>query len=194
MALRAGEELTAGLHRTPLLTVAETREALDADREAHGIYGWWLINPEALPEVPTTRHPSEPVGLLYVGIGPGSTNSKRNLRARFRDHARDTGRSTLRRVLASLLYEREGWRPVWTDRPVLSDLDNDALSAWMAANLRVQWVSVAEPWTVEAEVIRMIRPPLNRTHNRTHPFYQRVGDARKRFREAAEVSRGIEDE
>jgi len=161
--------------------------ALDADGAAHGIYAWWLAIANALPEVPATPHPSEQVGLLYVGIGPASARSKRTLRARFRDHTNDTGRSTFRRVLASLLYEQEGWRPYWTDRPLLTKVDNDALTNWQVANLCVQWFRTPEPWTVEAAVIRAMRPPLNRTHNQAHPFYERVGAARQRFREAAEA-------
>jgi hypothetical protein len=180
------DEVVAGLQRTPPLSIGEMSTALDADRAAHGIYAWWLVNTDALPDVPTTPHPSEPLGLLYVGVGPASARSTRTLRARFRDHTRDTGRSTLRRTLASLLYEREGWRPYWTDRPLLTDVDNDALTTWQAANLRVQWFRMPDPWTVEAGVIRAMRPPLNRAHNQAHPFYEQVGAARKRFREAAE--------
>jgi hypothetical protein len=166
------------------------RVTLDADRAAHGIYAWWLVQAEALPKVPTAPHPSEPVGLLYIGIGPGSARSKRTLRARFGDHTRDTGRSTLRRVLASLLFEREGWRPYWTDRPLLTEQDNDALTTWLAANLLVQWVKTPEPWTVEADVIRSMGPPLNRSHNQAHPFYPQVGASRKRFRQAAKATAG----
>lgn len=184
------DEVVAGLQRTPLLSIAEMAAALDADGAAHGIYAWWLVNTAALPEVPTAPHPSELLGLLYVGIGPASARSKRTLRARFRDHTSDTGRSTLRRTLAALLYEHERWRPYWTDRPLLTDLDNDALTSWQAANLRVQWFRMAEPWTVEAAVIRAMRPPLNRAHNQAHPFYEQVGAARKRFREAAEAGSG----
>lgn len=179
--------IVADLCRTPLLTLAELRTQLDADRAAHGIYAWWLIDMAALPDVPTTPHPSEPFGLLYVGIGPGAAGSKRTLRARVRDHARDTGRSTLRRVLASLLFQQHGWHPYFTDRPLLERADNDALSEWLESNLRVQWVRVAEPWAVEPEVIRLMRPPLNRTHNQSHPFYSAVGDSRRRFREAAKA-------
>src|SRR5438445_10332312 len=86
------DDVIAGLRRTPLLTIAEMSAALDADRAAHGIYAWWLVNTNALPEVPTTPHPSEPLGLLYVGIGPASARSRRTLRARFRDHTRDASR------------------------------------------------------------------------------------------------------
>lgn len=181
--------VAVGLRRTPLLSAGEMRLALDHNEAAHGIYAWWLINSEALPGVPATPHPSENAGLLYVGVGPGSASSKRKLRARFLDHMGDTGRSTLRRVLASLLYEREGWRPYWTDRPLLSDGDNDALTTWLTENLRVQWVQVAEPWAIEADVIRLMRPPLNRKHNQTHTFYAKTGEARSRFREAAKSNR-----
>jgi GIY-YIG catalytic domain-containing protein len=177
--------VVAGLQRTPLLSISEMRGALDADRTAHGVYAWWLINSRALPAVPTAAHPVEPFGLIYVGIGPGRASSKRVLRTRFGDHGKDAGRSTLRRALASLLYQREGWRLQWTDRPLLADADNDALTAWMDANLRVQWVRVSEPWDIEAEIVRQMRPPLNRTHHREHPFYKEVGEARERFRAAA---------
>ena len=152
-------QVVAGLQRTPLLSISEMRATLDADRAARGIYAWWLIDSQALPAVPTTAHPIEPFGLIYIGIAPGRASSKRVLRARFGDHGKDTGRSTLRRALASLLYQQEGWRPRWTDRPLLTEADNDALTAWMDINLRVQWVRVPEPWDIEGEIVRLMRPP-----------------------------------
>jgi len=185
MSSPTSRQVIAGLQRFPLLSISEMRAALDADRTAHGIYAWWLIRSEALPALPTTAHPVEPYGLIYVGVGPGRASSKRVLRARFGDHRKDAGRSTLRRALASLLYQREGWQLQWTDRPLLADADNDALTAWMDANLRVQWVRVLEPWDIEAQIVREMRPPLNRTHNQAHPFYKELGAARKRFRAAA---------
>jgi hypothetical protein len=92
-------------------------------------------------------------------------------------------------VLASLLFEQQDWHPYFTDRPLLEPAADEALTSWLESNLRVQWVRVAEPWAVEAEVIRLMRPPLNRTHNQSHPFYSAVGHSRKRFREAAEGAR-----
>jgi hypothetical protein len=178
-------QVIAGLQRTPLLSISEMRAARGAERTAHGIYAWWLIHSEALPAVPTTAHRVEPCGLIYVGIGPGRASSKRVLRTRFGDHGKDAGRSTLRRALASLLYQREGWQLQWTDRPLLADADNDALTGWMDANLRVQWVSVLEPWNIEARIVREMCPPLNRAHNQAHPFYNELGAARKSFRAAA---------
>ncbi len=135
------------------------RTALDADRIAHGIYAWWLINSQALPSVPTAPHPVEPYGLIYLGVGPGRAGSKRALRARFSDHGKDAGRSTLRRALASLLYQQEGWRLRWTDRPLLAESDNDALTKWMDTNLRVQWVRLPDPWDTQAEIVHRMRPP-----------------------------------
>lgn len=184
-----GDQVVVGLRRTPLLSIAEMTAALDADRSAHGIYAWWLINADALPGVPTTPHPLEPIGLLYIGIGPGRAGSKRTLLERFGDHSRDTGHSTLRQGLASFLYKREGWRLRWTDRALLSETHNSALTVWMTTNLRVQWVSVREPWKLETTIVHEMRPPLNRSHNKSHPFYKQVGDSRKRFREAAEGNR-----
>jgi hypothetical protein len=87
-------QVIAGLQRTPLLSISEMRAALDADRAAHGIYAWWPINSKALPAVPTTKHPVEPVGLIYVGIGQdaqarsGSCERVLEIMARTRDARR----------------------------------------------------------------------------------------------------------
>jgi hypothetical protein len=95
----------------------------------------------------------------------------------------------MRYGLASFLYTREGWEPNWKkDRPVLRAPGSDALSAWMATNLRVQLVNTLVPYCIEPEVVREMRPPLNRTHNQTHPFYRAVGDSRERYRQAARAA------
>src|ERR1700689_3695696 len=159
-----------------------------SDRIAHGIYAWWLINPEALPSVPAMPHPSESAGLIYVGIAPGSAPSKRSLYKRFDDHTREAGRSTLRYGLASFLFEQEGWRLRWrTDRPLLAKPYDDALTAWMETTLRVQWVRRPQPLSIEPAIVREMLPPLNREHNQAHPFYEAVGKSRERFRKAAQA-------
>lgn len=176
------EQIASELQRTPLLSIDEMRAALDAAPAAGGLYAWWLIKPEALPRVPSTPHPSEPLGLLYVGVGP-TRGSSRPLRKRFADHTRrNTGSSTFRLVLASFLFGDMGWRPYWSDRPMLPSEENRALSEWQAQNLQAQWVEVAEPWRAEREVISLLRPPLNREHNQAHPFYAEVGRARDAYR------------
>jgi hypothetical protein len=174
------------LLRTPLLTIEQARALLITDRNAHGMYSWWLTEANALPCVPTTPHPTERVGLLYIGVGPGTAGSNRTLPKRFADHTKEASRSTLRYGLASFLYAREGWTPCWHNkRPLLADPDSDALSVWMATNLRVQLAHTFKPLGIEREVVQRMRPPLNRTHNQSHPFYKTVGDARKAFRAAA---------
>jgi hypothetical protein len=184
------EDIATALHRTPLRSIAEMRDALAARPRAHGSYAWWLIDADAPPEVPATPHPTEPAALLYVGIGPGGPRSgRRALRDRFNDHTqRNTGNSTFRLDLAALLFEREGWRPVWTDRAQLPKEDNGALTAWQATNLRAQWIEVSRPWESEPAVIALMRPPLNRAPNATHPFSGEVGRARERYRAAARAN------
>jgi hypothetical protein len=178
-----------GLRRSPMLTVADMRVALDADRAANGIYSWWLTNLEALPGVPTTPHPTEPAGLLYIGIAPGTAASNRSLRKRFGDHTREAGRSTLRYGLASFLFEREDCKLRWrTDRPLLAQPYNHALTAWMETNLCVQWVRCADPLAIEPVLVRQMLPPLTRAHNQAHPFYEAVGKSRQRFRDAAQAA------
>jgi len=175
-----------GLHRTPLRTLQDAHAALAAMPDAHGIYARWLIDPSAMPGTPTTPHPNTSAGLLYIGVGPGAPASKR-----FSDHLREAGKSTLRYTLAALLYERECWTPTWRrDRPVLSDPHAEALSQWMAKNLRVQILTTLQPFDIEPEIVSGMRPPLNRTHNRTHPFYGLVGEARHSYRTAAEQNDG----
>jgi hypothetical protein len=71
---------------------------------------------------------------------------------------------------------------------MLTAADNDALSAWQTQNLRVQWVEVPEPWRFEGDVLSVLRPPLNREHNQSHPFYVEAGRARNAYRAAARAN------
>lgn len=151
-----------------------------------GLYAWWGRF-GALPGISGPRHPTAPVQLLYVGIAPNGPASSATVRTRVvDDHIRGTtGSSTLRRSLAALLSEQQGWHGRWTSRPVLVNRDELALSEWMASTLRVSWAEHAEPWTVEAAVIGELEPPLNLADNSGHPLHGFVSDARRRWREAA---------
>ena len=153
---------------------------------APGIYAWWGRF-GALPGISGPRHPTADLQLLYVGIAPNGTASKATLRSRVvGDHIRGTtGSSTLRRSLAALLSEQQGWRSRWTTRPVLVNRDELALSEWMGEKLRLTWAEHPEPWTVETAVIAELEPPLNQADNTTHPLYGDVHEARKRWREQA---------
>ncbi|MCW2698904.1 MAG: hypothetical protein JWQ45_439 [Blastococcus sp.] len=151
-----------------------------------GLHAWWVA-PGAVPGIAGPPHPDCGLELLYVGIARNRPASKSTLRSRLvRNHIRGTtGQSTLRRALAALLSEHEGWRSRWTTRPVLVRLDDDRLSVWMHDNLRVTWAVHPEPWTVEHATVEELRPPLNQVDNRTHPLYDYVKEMRTTWREAA---------
>lgn len=155
-----------------------------------GLYAWWTL-PGCIPDVPHCPHPtSANLDLFYVGISPSSTTSSQNLRKRVvGNHIRgNTGGSTFRLTLASLLFEKVAWRPLMTDRPVLPPADNQALTEWQHKHLRLTWAVHPEPWTIEHQVIERLRPPLNLAGS-THEFGATVTAARRRFKEAALLAR-----
>lgn len=134
--------------------------------------------------------------LVYVGIARSAPPSRATLRSRVvGNHIRGTtGQSTLRRSLASLLYEQEGWRSRFTDRPLLVADAEGRLNDWMQKHLAVSWAVIAEPWTVEDHVISELTPPLNQSANSAHPLYRHVREARARWRTAARAAVGTTDE
>jgi hypothetical protein len=151
-----------------------------------GLYAWWTV-PGSIPDVPRCPHPRVPdLDLFYVGISPSSAKSSQNLRKRVAgNHIKgNTGGSTFRLTLASLLFETMAWQPVMTDRPVLARDDNTALTAWQHEHLRLTWAVHPEPWTIEHEMIDHLRPPLNLAGS-THEFGATLSAARRRFKEAA---------
>jgi hypothetical protein len=156
-----------------------------------GLYAWWGPG-DAIPGIAGPAHPTDALELLYVGIARSGPSSKSSLRSRVvGNHIRGTtGQSTLRRSLAALLSEREGWRSRWTTRPVLISEDELRLSEWMADTLQLTWAAHPEPWTVEAAVIEQLQPPLNQADNRAHPLYAYVKDARSRWRSDAQRRTG----
>ena len=119
-----------------------------------GVYAWWAA-PSIFPELPGPANGSVPsLRLLYMGRAT-------SLRGRIlRNHLRRSGSSTLRRTLAGLLVS-EGYRTTWTDRVVLVSEDEARLTAWMYAHLRLTWAEDEEPDTTEAELVRLLHPPLN---------------------------------
>lgn len=180
--------IVTGLLKVPVHSVEEARTAAPEER---GFYAWWC-DEDALPHsVPLVRHPELPLGLLYVGIAPDKAGSAGNLAKRLRQHTKGAiGSSTFRLGLASLLWEDEGWQPIWPATKVaLENRDLAALTDWQAKNLGVQWAEVDEPWSVEAEVIDCLGPPMNRAHNERHEFYPAMGAARNALRDAARKHR-----
>ncbi|MGY2001688.1 GIY-YIG nuclease family protein [Blastococcus sp. SYSU DS1024] len=166
--------------------VVPVDQALDAVPTEPGLYAWWSL-PGALPGVSGPGHPDGQHELVYVGLARSTPSSRATLRSRVvGNHIRGTtGQSTLRRSLASLLHEQQGWRSRYTDRPLLVPEDELELNAWMQDHLALTWAVHEEPWTVEAHVIAELTPPLNQSANAAHPLYRHVRDARRRWRTAA---------
>jgi hypothetical protein len=119
-----------------------------------GVYAWWAA-PSVFPDLPGPANRDLPsLRLLYLGRAT-------SLRGRIlRNHLRRSGSSTLRRTLAGLLVS-EGYRTTWTDRVVLVPEDEERLTAWMYAHLRLTWAQDPEPAAVEADLVRRLHPPLN---------------------------------
>ncbi|MGY2082327.1 GIY-YIG nuclease family protein [Blastococcus sp. SYSU DS0539] len=166
--------------------VVRVGQALDAVPTEPGLYAWWSL-PGALPGVSGPGHADGTHELVYVGLARSGPWSRATLRSRVvGNHIRGTtGQSTLRRSLASLLHERQGWRSRFTDRPLLVPEDELELNAWMQEHLALSWAVHDQPWTVEAQVIADMTPPLNQSANVAHPLYRHVRDARARWRTAA---------
>lgn len=175
------------MDHSPLLnpeTVGAATTGLPANP---GLYAWWLADPQKLPQVPLTPR-ADGLSLIYLGIAKSGPNANSDLRSRvLGKHIRGSlGNSTLRRSLAALLWEEQGWKPIWpSDRVLLSPEENLKLSQWMAQNLRVAWLPHPEPWKVEAELISVLQPPLNVMANQSHSFYPVIKAARARLEAAA---------
>jgi hypothetical protein len=153
-----------------------------------GFYAWW-VRQGAIADVLQRPHPTESErALLYVGISPARETSSQTLRSRvLNNHLNgNTGSSTFRFTLASLLFEKHGWKPLRrATKVVLSPADNAALTAWKRENLTLTWATRARPWEIETDVIAAMQPPLNLAANGGHPFYSTVRNARASFRSAA---------
>jgi hypothetical protein len=139
-----------------------------------GLYAWWGP-PEVLPDLHGPAHPSEPeLRLLYVGIAS-------RLRSRLgSNHMKRSGSSTLRRTLAGLMLDVEGYRTRWTDRVVLVDEDEIRLTAWMIDRLRISWCEHQTPRDFEGAIIHALNPPLNVDHA-SGPVLGQVKAARRRY-------------
>ncbi len=172
--------------QAPPVPVEEAKAELP---HAEGFYAWW-IREASMPSVPRAPHPDEPWDLLYVGISPASATSSQTIRSRVRNNhiGGNTGSSTFRFSLASLLFEDKDWKPSRRKKKVVLEReDNTALSAWQAECMGLTWAEFERPWrdSVEEAVIAAMGPPMNLDGNYGHPFYTEMKDARDRFRAAA---------
>jgi hypothetical protein len=169
----------------PLATVEEARATAPG---ASGFYSWWCERSAVPSNVPAPPHPAGTYALLYIGVAPNSPASASNLRKRIRQHtSANIGSSTFRLSLTALLWEKEGWKVTWTDRPALDAGSLASLGRWQSEHLAVRWSEASTPWSIEPEVIAAMRPPMNRSHNERNPFYTSMGVARNNLRRAARV-------
>lgn len=164
------DEVIATLHM-PLRALDDVLACLP---RASGLYAWWAAA-SVLPDLPGPPHPVHgSVRMLYMGLAT-------NLQTRItRNHMRRSGSSTLRRTLAGLLLTDLGLRTRWSDRVVLVDEDELRLTGWMRMHLLVSCCEHEEPRQVEAEAIRLLRPPLNVDHA-SGPVREIIRGARSRF-------------
>lgn len=154
-----------------------------------GLYAWWLAELGALPGVPTSPHPTEPLGLVYIGIAPRDAGSAQTIRTRILQKHLGSGLSgsTLRRALSAFLWRPRHWHPCMTPggKLALPPEESAALTSWMERHLRVTWRAVAEPWSFERTLVTAMAPPLNSDYNRTHPFFPTMRATRARLTAAA---------
>jgi hypothetical protein len=166
---------------------------MPADR---GLYAWWSP-PGALPGISGSTLASHgELELIYVGICPDKESGTQSMRDRvLRDHGRRTRRSTVRRALASFLWERAGWDLATTadGRPTLDRRSEAELTAWMLTHLYLTWVSDPRPWEREAGVIASLLPPLNSDMNSPHPLYSLVASRREAWAAAARATSGTRE-
>jgi hypothetical protein len=120
--------------------------------------------------------------LLYCGIAPNSTRSRRLLSTRVdRYHSRGSiGNSTFRQNLAALLRDTLGLEPLaGFDRSRVRD--ERALTTWLTTHCGLTWAVQPAPWEWEARVIEVLLPPLSISPG-AHPFRFQVSEARSRLR------------
>lgn len=151
-----------------------------------GVYAWFFRNlHEFVPR--TDCHTMGDLSLLYVGMAPVDSKSKRFLRSRLRDHLRKRSDcSTLRFSLGAILYEELNLQ-VTRRGPgkVYFGAHETLLSEWIETNALVTWYEIEQPWTIEAQLIGYLRPPLNLDSNESHPFHPTLSALRKGIRKRA---------
>ena len=136
-----------------------------------GLYAWYF-----------DAHPCEGIvgvgtkvdgfDLLYVGIAS-------SLRRRLVTHMNGTARrSTLRMTLGCLLADSLGLKLVPNSGRYNFGDGEARISGWLDSHARVTWVEHPEPKSVEGDIVRALRTPLNRGHNAEHPYYATLGALR----------------
>ena len=184
--------MSGGLEQTEPVTVAQARQAPTKGGipAVQGVYSWWAVGADTLPELPGPAHPTEQdLRLLYTGIAPTRVSSNANLRTWVlsQDAAGNLASSPFRFILAALLWEERHWQPLIgsAEEVVLSREQNSELSRWQEQRLRLSWIVLENPWTRGAAIVREMQPPLNHSEDVGHPNHPLLSVARERMRAAA---------
>jgi hypothetical protein len=168
-----------------------------------GIYTVWAATERALTELDLPGASTEPSLMqrpLYVG------KETKSIRRRLSKHfsSGDTGHSTLRRTLGSLLDLESRPRHTTIEYPTekqlrtlvtnfdLTEADDDRLTRWMSTNIEL--CAVASSFTplrdLERTIGAMLRPPLDQERSpmwQPNPWRAQVAAARRRLRDRASL-------
>ena len=119
--------------RAALCAPSATPDTVVADLPASpALHAWWAA-PDVLPTVGGGTHPGGGTRLLWVGAATMLRN-----RVTRQDLYR-TGVSEFRRAVAGLLLDDLDLTPVHAADVVLPRADEDRLTDWMRAHLRLTW-------------------------------------------------------
>jgi hypothetical protein len=185
--------------RQLMATAPSTRDEVLSDKcqvpKEPGLYGWWFRSiPGSIDASKCLQNNG--LTLLYTGISPsrppknGKSPSRQNLRKRIVYHYRGNAEgSTLRLSLGVLLSKELDIKLRWVGsgkRMTFGPEGEAKLSEWMSRNAYVSWVSHAQPWEPEDELIAHLDLPINLQGNSHNRFYSELKRLRKEARDDAE--------
>lgn len=153
-----------------------------------GLYAWWDRNGSLSNFLPQDCPRFDWNLPVYIGKAEVSIGTRFGT-----DHLASTRYSSIRRSLASLLYSHlkllPGITPVGKGKLTMRQGEEDRLTEWMLANLRVTWVELAfGPSQLEKAIIRETSPLLNYVHASNSPYRQFIHVSRKKMVAAARLS------
>jgi hypothetical protein len=165
-----------------LFTVADIIKTPSAAPNEAGLYAWWF---DELPKVPLdAAWEQEGFRLAYVGIASSRPGSRRTLRQRLRNHCSGPiATSTLRRSLAAVLIDLLELHPSSGPgkKVKLPAEEESRLSDWLAVHGRVAWITHAEPWVSEPELLKSGPPLALNIRGNNHEFLEKLLALRKQL-------------
>lgn len=170
-----------------MLTVPQVEDALltgsrlpprsFADVPTPGVYAWWDARGALSRSWPEKFAAVDPARPLYVGNAMVSLADRGVLM-----HLQSTRVSSLRRSLASLLFDQLDLLPGARAHPerkfTLEHKAEERLTRWMEAHLTVVTVVHPSPGAVECAVIASILPPLHDKCAQHGPYWRAMDHQR----------------